>query len=636
MQLGIAAPTSRIRMEIITIPLVRSLVHREGCFDLADHRNRIILLTGDDRINRIIPALNDEIAAVTGCSLPVERSDLTGSRFIRISVSSPGASDESYAISIMPDIVTIKGAGEAGAFYGIQTLRQIIRTNGLKVPCCKIDDSPDFANRGFYHDVTRGKVPALATLKSLVDTCAFYKINQLQLYVEHSFAFRALPDLWRDKDPLTAGDIRELDNYCRMNFIDLVPSMATFGHLYELLRLKRFEHLNELDIKASALPHNLWDRMAHYTIDVSQKESFDLIKSMLDEYLPLFSSRFANICCDETFDLGKGKNRDIARIQGTGRLYSGFVKKLIAVAASHGKTPMLWGDMVLRYPEFLKEFSSDTVFLNWDYGPQVTPDATAAFAHAGVIQYVCPGVSGWSRFASDINAASLNIRKMVGYGRNFNALGVLNTDWGDCGHVNFLANSWHGMALGAALSWNAHSYGGNGLFDKAFSHIQFHDSTGEITALLRDLGSLCFYHFGNLYAWVYDLKCLWNREQEVRQYDAAELHKRYDRACAIKDRYIALGGSDVFSCHEQDLAEFTWSAEAVQWMLALLLFKKDKEFGQKTGKSTFDGQSLVTQGETLVRDFERLWLRRNRESELRNVVSTFNKAFLKIAVIPEP
>jgi hypothetical protein len=618
-------------MDILTIPLARSIVVHKGSFDLADPHNRIILLTDDERIHLIATALNNEITAVGGRPLPVDKNGPAAGRFIQVGISTPGAADESYSLSITPDTILIKGAGEAGAFNGIQTVRQIIRTNGLKVPCCAIDDKPRFANRGFYHDVTRGKVPTLSTLKSLVDTLAFYKINQLQLYVEHTFAFSALPDLWRDKDPLTADEIRELDRYCRMNFIDLVPSMATFGHLYELLRLKRFEHLNELDIRASELPHNLWDRMAHYTIDVSQKQSFDLIESMLDEYVPLFSSRHANICCDETFDLGKGKNRDYARIYGTGRLYAGFVKQLAGVVASHGKTPMLWGDIVLHHPECIKEFPADTVFLNWAYGSEVTPDATAAFARAGVLQYVCPGVSGWSRFANDINAASMNIRKMIGFGKRFNAFGVLNTDWGDCGHVNFLANSYHCMALGAALSWNADSYTGDDLFDKAFSNIHYNDPAGEIAALLRELGSLCSYHFGNLYAWVYDLDCLWNKELEAGRYEAAALYERYERACVIKDRFTVLRGSGVFTRREQDLAEFTWSAEAVAWTLALLLFKKTGGYGQKPEPAVSDGTLLVAQGKILIRDFENLWLKRNKRAELRNVVFAFEKAFEKIA-----
>jgi N-acetyl-beta-hexosaminidase len=156
-------------------------------------------------------------------------------------------------------------------FRGITTLEQLIKNCPQKIPYLEIVDEPDFPVRGFYHDVTRGRVPTVDTLKRLVDTLAFYKINHFQLYVEHSFAFSKIPELWEGKTPLTAEDIRELDEYCARRYIDLVPSLSTFGHLYELLRLPRFEHLNELNINASQTPRCLWDRMAHYTLDVGNR-----------------------------------------------------------------------------------------------------------------------------------------------------------------------------------------------------------------------------------------------------------------------------------------------------------------------------------------------------------------------------
>ncbi len=48
--------------------------------------------------------------------------------------------------------------------------------------------------------------------------------------------------------------------------------------------------------------------------------------------------------------------------------------------------------------------------------------------------------------------------------------GVLNTDWGDCGHVNFISGSYHGMILGASLSWNINSYGSDSEFDAAVQY----------------------------------------------------------------------------------------------------------------------------------------------------------------------
>ena len=106
--------------------------------------------------------------------------------------------------------------------------------------------------------------------------------------------------------------------------------------------------------------------------------------------------------------------------------------------------------------------------------------------------------------------------------------------------------------------------------------------------------------------------------------------KQHERARAIEDRFIRLGLSGAFTPHQQDLAEFTWSAGAVRWMLALLLFKKTREYGQKIELTAIDNQSLIADGKALAGTFRDLWLVRNKESELRNVVLTFEKAFAKI------
>ena len=104
-----------------------------------------------------------------------------------------GTEGESYTLDIAPDRITICAPGTAGAFYAIQTLRQIFAQGD--VPCLHIEDAPSLAYRGFYHDVTRGKVPTLDTLKQLVDRMAYVKLNSLQLYVEHVFPFRETADL---------------------------------------------------------------------------------------------------------------------------------------------------------------------------------------------------------------------------------------------------------------------------------------------------------------------------------------------------------------------------------------------------------------------------------------------------------
>lgn len=502
-----------------------------------------------------------------------------------------------------------------------------------KIPHLEIYDEPDFAVRGFYHDVTRGRVPTLDTLKKLVDTLAYYKINQLQLYVEHTFAFESLPELWKDKDPLTSNDILQFDKYCQERYIDLVPSLSTFGHLYELLRLPKYEHLNELDIRASQTPRCLWDRMAHYTLNASDPESFEIVRKMIDEYAPLFSSRYFNICCDETFDLGTGKNADRAKRDGVGRLYVDFVKKIIAQVLQHGKIPMLWGDIILKHPELITEISSlsnDVIFLNWEYTPEVTYDPVKTFKDAGVNQYVCPGVNGWSRFATDVDRATTNISKMVTFGKQAGAAGVLNTDWGDCGQVNLLATSYHGLTFGAELSWNCDVKDLKS-FDERFSFLQWGlDDNGKLGKLLRELGALSEYHFGNLYAWVNDKKCLWFKEDDVKKLESSTLIKKYHRAGEIVNEFENIYNLITDENRQQEFEEYIWSANATKWLLSILILKKEIEYNQKDCSGIVDKETVITDGHTILEKFKTLWMRRNHESELRDVVETFEKIFDKI------
>ena len=148
------------------------------------------------------------------------------------------AHDE-YTLDVFAsDTIAVRGGSESGLRYGMQTLRQMIRQTSRTLPCLHIQDKPAFAVRAYSLDVTRGRVPTMAFLTWFIDQLALYKYNQFQLYVEHAFAFGELSEAWRGTDPLTADDIMFLDEYCAHHGIELVPSLATFGHMYMNLRTR--------------------------------------------------------------------------------------------------------------------------------------------------------------------------------------------------------------------------------------------------------------------------------------------------------------------------------------------------------------------------------------------------------------
>lgn len=355
---------------------------------------------------------------------------------------------QGYTIIVLPESISIKGDSAQGAFYGLETLYELISDRN-ELPCMVLVDTPDLLHRSFYLDVSRGRIPSVKTIKKLIDRLAICRINSLQLYIEHTFAFRELGELNARYGCYTAEDIREIVRYCKEHFIDCIPSLSTFGHMYYILQSPPFRHLCELEHYKPK--EHIWrERLMHHTIDYANPESFSLIQSFIDQYAALFDSSYFNICCDETFDLVKGKNQGKDPTQA----YISFVKKIIAYLQEKGLTPMMWGDILWKSPQSIHELPSQTILLNWNYDRDITDESIRYYYEHNANQIVCPGVSSWGRLCEcPVNAVD-NILKTVDFAYQYNAKGILNTCWGDFGHTAPIDNCLFGMALGGAKSWN--------------------------------------------------------------------------------------------------------------------------------------------------------------------------------------
>ncbi|MGN0507430.1 MAG: glycoside hydrolase family 20 zincin-like fold domain-containing protein [Lachnospiraceae bacterium] len=393
---------------------------------------------------------------------------------------------ESYSVSISEESICVEASYTRGILYGVQTLRQLISQLCMVLPCLEIEDAPALANRGFYHDAARGRVRKLEEYKRLAEKLSYYKINQLQLYVEHSYLFRDLTELWRDDTPLTAEEIMELDEYCKNIGIELVPSLASFGHLNKLLQTKQYAHLCELE-GSDRERFTFVGRMAHHTINPADEESFELIRKLLLEFMPLFSSRQFNLCGDETFDLGKGRSKALAEAIGPERMYVNFVKKICAVIVENGRRPMFWGDIIVRSPELLKELPESVVCLTWGYSEEEKEDSAKAMDRVGAVQYLCPGVHGWRHLINRLGSAYANISRMCGYAAKYHALGLLNTDWGDYGHIGHPDFSIPGMIYGAEGSWCGKLRPEEEM-NQRISRVEYGDRTERVAGLLSELG----------------------------------------------------------------------------------------------------------------------------------------------------
>ena len=556
--------------------------------------------------------LQKEIESTFGFKIPInkcfEESYKRGTiRFTRKN----SLKNEAYEILVENDCIEIKGAKGSGIFYGVQTLIQLIRQEGATISGILIEDEPYFKNRGYYHDVTRGKVPTLDTLKELVDRASFYKINQIQLYIEHTFAFEGMSEVWIDKDPLTAEEILLLDEYCRRRHVELIPSLSTFGHLYEVLRTESYGDLCELE-NSKDIEYSFIDRMAHHTLNVSDEKSFELVSNMINQFIPLFSSNKFNICCDETFDLGKGKSSELGEELGVGKLYTTFLNKVISSVKKHNKKVFFWGDVILNHPELMSDIPKDVICLNWNYWYKVKDDDTKKISESGLEQYVCPGVGGWSHLMNLIENGFENISRMVSYGVEYGATGVLNTDWGDYGHINLLSNSIPGMAYGASLSWNPNVEKD---FEKAYeaiSLLEYGDESLKLISLLKELGNCQKVGWSELVRFKERPK----EREELLKLDIEDIKGNYEKGKDIEKTLISLA-KNIDKKH--DVQEFIVSARGINLINEFFIMLLSKNQNSKDEIKGNNEKNLAEKFELWLYDYSFIWRKRNKESELYRI-----------------
>ena len=430
-------------------PLPRAVRRLDGFFNMDEPDT--IRFEGDESLVR--PAFDRLRASLP----PGWRAELgaKGQAAGRFRIAKRVAGPQSYRLRIGADGIAAEAQDRAGLFYAAVTLAQLIERSGGALPAVEIEDAPDFQVRGVMLDISRDKVPTMESLFRLTDRLADLKINQLQLYTEHAFAYREHEDVWKNASPMTPDDVRALDAYCQKRCVDLVPNQNSFGHLERWLTLPRYNGLAELPEGGAPLPWGGF-RSQPTTLCPTDPQCVRFLSELYDDLLPNFTSRLFNVGCDETFDLRGpgGRSRKLVEEQGEGRVYLDFLKKIHRLVSERGHTMAFWGDIIIRHPELIAELPKNAVALEWGYEADHPFDAHGAlFEKSGIPFYVCPGTSSWNSLAGRTSNMRENLRIAAEQGLRHGATGYLITDWGDGGHWQPLSVSYAGFTYGACLAW---------------------------------------------------------------------------------------------------------------------------------------------------------------------------------------
>ena len=406
--------------------------------------------------------------------------DLTGadgSTAVRAETEDASLPAHGYRLRIEADGTVIEHRDARGLRYGRDTLAQLAADGPVGEGT--VEDWPTFTERAFMLDISRDRVPTTETLEWLIGLLGRLRYTELQLYTEHTFAWRDHEEVWRDASPLTADELGHLADRCRDAGLELVPCLNGFGHMERFLRHDRYRHRAECPDGAPAL---FGDGIVPPTTLEPTAENAEFVLGLFREVLDVLPSRRVHVGGDEPFELGQCRSAAEVARRGRTAVYAEHLSRLVGPLVDEGRDVLFWGDMLTRSADAVTSMPAGSTAVAWWYQPPVAdPPSVAAlmgeelaerlgwpddalagfeahtrtFAETGFPFWVAPGTSSWNSLIGRWPDARGNIDDAVAIGADRGARGVLLTDWGDNGHHQPLAVSLPALVHAAGATWCA-------------------------------------------------------------------------------------------------------------------------------------------------------------------------------------
>ena len=377
---------------------------------------------------------------------------------------------EGYELVITGNFVRISGRGEAGLFYGCQTLQQLLedaRDRGAEIPAMRIIDWPEIDYRAVHFDV-KHHLDRMEYYYDAIDRLAAMKINAVIFELEDKLRYRRQPVVGAD-NAMSIEEVAALTRYARDRHIEISPLVQGLGHAAFILKHEEYHDLRDD-------PTNDWafDPLNERTYEVQ----FDLY---LDAIEATPGSRYLHIGGDEV-EVGAS---EAGRASGLSsfELQMQWLERVAAFAAEHDRIPIMWDDMPLKHAGVWStivnnDYTDEEVDRIWEKGWQDLAESIDLFPTNSVYMrwnYWAPTLRGnirtleWYRAhglqAMTATAAQTTwpIHPRQGGNtvsiRDFNRLtaehdldGILCTAWDDSSpHMEFY---WRGWMAHAEYAWS--------------------------------------------------------------------------------------------------------------------------------------------------------------------------------------
>lgn len=536
----------------------------------------------------------------------------------------PACAPQGYRLQIVTGLVTLQAYDEAGAFYGAQTLAQLRQHYGQHLPDLVIVDWPAVPVRAVMLDVSRDKVPTMASLELMLDRFATLRYNMCILYLEHTFAHPGHDEVWHAASPFTPDEIAHLTAYAQARHITLVPQQNALGHMERWLSHPRYAHLAALP-GGYVAPNG--DHEPAACLEPRHPQSFPLIAELLTNVATTFDAPFVHIGLDEPIDLNPAVWDAIFDVPGApvpwadvdngafcvplpaDRLhdYVTWVARIHEVPALATKQLLMWADVLAPHPDAIPRIPSDIILIEWGYDANHPfHERIARLRQHGHTCWVAPGTSAWDSLAGRIPTMQANVDAAIQAIQQHQIPGIVMCEWGNAGHIHQYPICWPGFVYAALRSWHPDQSVDT---VSALSHIIGNRGLAEATYRIGSLDR----HFWPVFTQSGIVADLLVHPAHINDMVSRGLTNDMLIAVATEcDEVIALCRH-----YTQTVDSHLWAREisvTAQWMQVAVAHTQHT-LGWPTAINNVQYQSLVTD---LLNTYADIWLARNRIGGLRD------------------
>ncbi|PRX51637.1 family 20 glycosylhydrolase [Salegentibacter salegens] len=291
----------------------------------------------------------------------------------------------------------------------------------------QFESKDDFDVKGFHLDL-RIQIMTPKALKEFASEIADMGLNTLVMEWEATYPYEKHATISNEYS-YSREEIEDFIKYCNNLGIQVIPLQQSLGHVEYILRHPRYNHF-KVDQK-----------------DISQlspmkiQQSSILFEELFSDLASMHKSDYIHIGGDETrlLEECEGCQKKIKE-QGKSKVFVDHMKSMAEIVIGLGKKPVMWADMILKYPEAAKELPKETILVDWNYGWKINHFGDVSkLQEMGFTFWGAPAIrshpDNW--YVTDWKTHFNNQKKFIPYARQAGYEGIVMTSWSTTGLYGF-------------------------------------------------------------------------------------------------------------------------------------------------------------------------------------------------------